>query len=157
VAGTAVGVALDRTRDREAERRLVLRLSAAGAALFAAAYAGSYLPSVYANASFWTTSPSYFFIRIGLMVASIGLAYAWLQRPTAGRWSPMMVFGRHSLFVYFIHVEMVYGIASYPLHKRLPLASAFTAFAVFTLLMLGAALLKGRFDARRRVASPVPA
>lgn len=150
LAGTAVGVLIDRARDTVAERRLIFRLSLGGASLFAAAYAGSFLPSIYANSSFWTTSPSYFFIRIGLMVAAIGAAYAWMQRPTARQWSPMLVFGHHSLFVYFIHVELVYGVATYPLHKRLPLASAFTGFVLFTILMLGAAVLKGRFDSRNR-------
>jgi uncharacterized membrane protein len=153
-AGAAVGVHIDQARDRASERRLVARLTGGGLALFCVAYAGSFLPSIYEHSSFWTTSPSYFFIRVGLMTAFIGLAYLWMQRPSATRWSPMMVFGRHSLFVYFIHVEMAYGIVSYPLHKRLPLPWAFTAFAIFTAMMLGAAVLKGHVDASRR--RPLP-
>jgi len=147
-------VLIDQARDRASERRLVARLTGGGLALFCVAYAGSYLPSIYEHSAFWTTSPSYFFIRVGLMTAFIGVAYLWMQRPSADRWSPMMVFGRHSLFVYFIHVEMAYGVVTYPLHKRLPLPWAFTAFAIFTGMMLGAAVLKGRFDASRRRPSP---
>ena len=40
------------------------------------------------------------------------------------RWSPLQAFGRSSLFVYWIHVEMVYGLISLPLHGALSLSWA---------------------------------
>ena len=33
---------------------------------------------------FWTTSVSFFFIRLGVMVAALGAAWLWEQRPTRG-------------------------------------------------------------------------
>ena len=47
----------------------------------AAAYKASFLPALGVPSSFWTTSASFFFIRLGLMTAAIGLAYLWEQRP----------------------------------------------------------------------------
>jgi uncharacterized membrane protein len=85
------------------------------------------------------------------MVAALGLAYIWEQRPAfrlrSGqpadkRWSPLQVLGRSSLFIYWIHVEMVYGLVSLPLHGALPVAGAWAALAVFWLLMLAAAVAK---------------
>jgi hypothetical protein len=60
----------------------------------------------------------------------------------------MLQFGRSSLFVYWIHVELAYGIFSHPLHKRLTIEGSFAAFMVFTGLMFGATILKTRLAAR---------
>ena len=45
---------------------------------------------------------------------------SWSRLP--GR-SPMQEFGIASLFVYWIHVEMVYGVVSTPIHRQLTFAS----------------------------------
>ena len=51
-------------------------------------------------------------------------------------------FGRSSLFVYWIHVELVYGYASWLLRRRLPLWGTATAFLAFTAVMFGAIVLR---------------
>ena len=53
-------------------------------------------------------------------------------------------FGRNSLFVYWIHVELVYGYATWPIHNRLPLWGALTACAAFSGVMYAAVLAKDR-------------
>ena len=58
-----------------------------------------------------------------------------------------MLLGVESLFVYWIHVEMVYGLLTRPLHRRLPLPWTVAAFAAFTVLMLGVVVLKRRAQA----------
>jgi uncharacterized membrane protein len=147
-AGGLVGVLLDRQRSGAEERRFHLAL-AAGALLFAAAcYAGSYLPSVYAESHFWTTSPMFFFLRAGLVTAVLSAVYCWERRPRLlperWGWAPMARFGQASLFVYWVHVELVYGFASQPLHKNLSFQSSLFAFAGFSLLMFGLAIAKNR-------------
>ena len=52
--------------------------------------------------------------------------------------------GRTSLFIYWIHVELVYGLISRPLHGALSLPAAWAAFAAFSLLMLWIAGAKER-------------
>jgi len=74
-------------------------------------------------------------------VLLIPVAWAWMHRPTASHWSPLLVFGRTSLFVYWVHVELAYGRVSYPLHASLSVRAALLAFAAFTALMLGLAVL----------------
>jgi uncharacterized membrane protein len=160
-AGSAIGVLVDGARDPQAERRLNQAFVLGGGALFGLAWAGSYWPSIYAHSSFWTTSPSYFFMRLGLMTLMLGCAYYWLRRPTAGHWSPMLVFGDSSLFVYWVHVELAYGGATKFLHRRLPLWWCIAAFVIFTVFMLWLTLVKNRVVERRKktraLAAPAPA
>ena len=54
----------------------------------------------------------------------------------------MQQFGRTSLFIYWIHIEMVYGVLSAPLHKRLPLGTAIVGLVVFAVFLFGLSLLK---------------
>ena len=97
--------------------------------------------------NFWTSSPTFFFLRTGSCCIGVGVAWAWAQRPgVPGGWSPLVLLGVESLFVYWIHVEMVYGLLTSPLHRQLPLPWVAAAFAAFTLLMLG----RGRSQAPRQ-------
>ena len=160
-AGACAGVLLDHARTAEADRRLNLGFVAAGLALAFLAYRASFIPALDPRSRFWTTSASFFFIRLGLMVAAVGLAYLWEQRPTAGRrWSPLQVLGRSSLFIYWIHVEMVYGLVSLPLHRAFSLAGAWAALGVFWLLMLAAAVAKdwtiGKFRSGKSLRNQLP-
>ncbi|HEX6975537.1 MAG TPA: acyltransferase [Vicinamibacterales bacterium] len=147
--GAILGVAIDASRTRESEARLNLVFLVAGAAIAIAAYAGSFRPTPYPRSDFWTSSPSFFFIRAGLMTMAIAVAYAWeAWRPA--RWSPMQQLGRTSLFIYWIHVELVYGLISLPLHKRLPLGGAWLALGAFCVFMLGCSIVKDRVVAKWR-------
>jgi fucose 4-O-acetylase-like acetyltransferase len=111
------------------------------------AYAASFLPSPYADSEFWGGSPVFFAIRAGLLTAVIGMAY-WWQRVTPGQWwSPMQQLGKSSLFIYWIHVEMVYGLISLRIHKTLTHAQAWGAYVAFVLLMLFISIQKDRFVA----------
>ena len=143
-AGAAAGSILDAIRDARNEVSVNVKLGLAGLAIFAASLGGSFLPSIYPQSAFWTSSPSFFFLRIGVLLMLMTLACLWAQRPTSDHFSPLKQFGRTSLFVYWIHVEMVYGILSYPLHRNLSLPAAVVAFALFTLAMFGLSMLKTR-------------
>jgi uncharacterized membrane protein len=150
MAGAVTGVLLDEARTPDADRRVNHWFGAAGLALAFVAWRCSFLPPLDPRSQFWTTSASFFFTRLGLMVAALGAAYLWEQRPSlrrsgqaAGRrWSPLQVLGRSSLFVYWIHVELVYGQVSMPLHGAFTLAGAWTALGLFWVLMLAAAAAK---------------
>lgn len=129
-----------------------LRVAAIGIAAGAGAYALSFWPTWLPGSRFWTTSPAFFVIRLGAMVAVLGLLFVllrpgglWSRLTWPRRWSPMELLGQTSLFVYWVHVELVYGVVSRPLHKRLSLEMAIVAFAVFTGLMLGLAMLKSKY------------
>lgn len=154
-AGAAVGVLLAKTA-RSDERRVHTLVGVAGAVLIASGLYTATLPALYKQASFWTSSPTYFVFRVGVLmvflaglrgvesiVASAGVAFEWLAR-----------FGRRSLLVYWVHVELVYGYATWPLHHRLPLWGVATAYVLFTAAMYGLAVTAdamGRPSFRRKV------
>jgi uncharacterized membrane protein len=140
-AGAWLGRVFAERRDDVADRRLHRRIAVAGVSLFALAFAGSYVPAITPASQFWTNSTSFFVLRIGVMLALISLCWLWTHRRTADRFSPMVVFGQTSLFVYWVHVEVVYGFPTYPLRHELSIAGWHVAYAVFTSLMLGIALL----------------
>ena len=125
----------------------------AGGALFAVvSYQLSFQPTLLPGSKFWTTSPAFFVIRLGGMTAIFGLLYfllrsggAWSRLTWPRLWSPMELLGRTSLFIYWVHVELVYGMASRRLHKALSFNAALIAFAIFTVGMLALAMLKSRY------------
>lgn len=152
LAGATVGVLLDATRTPEDEARMNLWLAAGGAVLLAAAAVGSYLPPLFASSYFWTTSASYLFMRVAIVSLAVAGCYAWTRR-AGGGWSPLAQLGRTSLFIYWIHVEMVYGLISLPLHRALSLSVAFATYVAFCGFMLVCSILKDaaveRYRARR--------
>jgi uncharacterized membrane protein len=146
-AGVVAGLFLDTTPSAPAidEARANALIFIAGWTIAGAAFAASYQPSPYPHSSFWHTSPSFFFIRAGLMIAAIGVAYLWQSRPGGlQKWSPLRQMGRSSLFIYWIHVEMVYGLISLPLHNALTLPQSLLLFVVVSGFMLGCSIAKDR-------------
>jgi uncharacterized membrane protein len=154
-AGAVVGELLNTATTQAREWRMNQWFFAAGAALLLGGYGASFLPSLYPAgvSNFWTSSPTYYFMKIGIMLMLMGVIYLSVQRPFAS--APrnpasglLLEFGRSSLFVYWIHVELAYGIFSYPLHKRLTIEGSFVAFVIFSGLMFGATVMKTRLVAR---------
>ena len=162
-AGGAAGALIAAARDEAGERRLIVRLAGAGAALVAFGFAAAARPSIYRASYFWTSSPTWFAIRVGIMMTTLAAMYAALKgRATTAEhgsgtfrvsrgFSPaidaLARMGRSSLFVYWIHVELVYGYASWLWWRRLPLWGTAIAFAAFSALMFGAVVLKDRLIA----------
>jgi hypothetical protein len=81
-------------------------------------------------------------LRVGVLIAAIPIAYAWTS--LARRQSPVQELGIASLFVYWIHVEMVYGFLTWPIHRRLTFGQSWLALAVFTGVLYGLVKLKNR-------------
>ncbi len=155
-AGATLGVWLDCARTERAERRIMSALALGGPALAVASYAASFAPPLYAQTNFWTSSPTFFFLRCGVLLSAVPAAYV-LSRAVRPVSEPLEYFGRASLFVYWIHVEMVYGALSTAIHRRLTFEQAAFAFALFSVFLFGVAKAKDRFAARWRKGRPKPA
>ena len=143
-AGAIVGALLDETRTPRTESRLIAWLFAGGSVLAVGAYGASFLPTPFAHSEFWSSSPAYFLLRTGILVVLIPAAYAWGKVVVGGSWSPIQQLGRTSLFIYWIHVEMVYGLISLSIHKSLTLPQACVAYVAFAGFMLLCSLAKDR-------------
>lgn len=143
-AGAVLGVLLDGVRSPRIESRLNAWFCGAGSALAFGAYGASFLQSLYAHSDFWRSSPSYFLLRTGILIVLVPIAYVWEKVGVRGSWSPMEQMGRNSLFIYWIHVEMVYGLISIPIHNSLTHRQAWAAYAVFVVFMFLCSMAKDR-------------
>jgi uncharacterized membrane protein len=156
MAGAAAG-ALHGAFTARAERRWVHGMALAGIALIAGGLYASHLPSIYRASSFWTSSPTYFAVRVGIVLLVVAAFYA--LSPVAQRVRPpfraLERFGRNSLFIYWIHVELVYGYATWIIHGRLPLWAVLGCYLVFCAAMLGATYLRDSLVAYWRSGGPV--
>ena len=153
-AGAAVGVATDALRLAERTRRLQVMLIVAGAVMVWLAHEASFRPALGAPSQYWTTSASFFFLRLGILILSLPLAYMWVHVPLRHKlisWSPLEEFGRASLFVYWIHVEMVYGFFSRSIRRSLTLEAAVGAYVLFTVFLLGLVWVKNRIVEGRAI------
>lgn len=150
LVGAGLGEWIAQPRRVEDERRFHGLLALAGLAAIVAGSVSAVMPSPFANSGFWTTSFDYFLIRTGIMTLGLAGAWVWMSRPTAHRWSPVVLFGQTSLFVYWVHVELAYGVFSAAWKRSLTLPQTAVAYLAFTLLMLWAA----QWWARRTAAGP---
>ncbi len=100
--------------------------------------------------------PGAFFYRLGMVGPLATLAYVvtWLF---GKRFSVMRQLGRTSLLVYWIHVDLCYGLVSSRLHGRLTMGWATVGFVAMTALMLAISILKTRYFSawRRRTSTAV--
>ena len=99
------------------------------------------------------TSPTWFAIRAGVLV--IAVAALGLLPPVRAT-APLERFGRASLFVYWIHVELVYGYASWLWWHRLPLWGTAVAWAAFVAVMYRAIAWRDAVVSMWRRREPAP-
>ncbi len=151
-AGAAVGVLIASTTGA---RRLHAVLAVVGVLMIAGGLYAASRPSIYTvPVNFWTSSPTFFAVRVGiLMVVLAALSFV----PPFAALEPLAALGRASLFVYWIHVELVYGYASWLWRHRLPLWAWAIGYLAFTLLIYRAIGLRDRFLANRRGRGSIPA
>ena len=143
-AGAVLGLALEGASASSWWRPVRVQglVLVAGLALVTLGIWAASLPAVFPS-FFWTTSPTYFSVRVGLLLLMVVVAWIWSVRPWARPDGPrpLETLGVGSLFVYWVHVELVYGVATRPLRHALTLEQCVLAWAVFSLAMF--ALLLG--------------
>ncbi|HEX4347504.1 MAG TPA: heparan-alpha-glucosaminide N-acetyltransferase domain-containing protein [Vicinamibacterales bacterium] len=159
-AGAAAGAIVSAARSAKQERQANVAFAIAGAALVVLGFVTAARPAIYAQTSFWTTSPTFFAIRLGLLMLTLPMLYAG-ELALSRRGIALERFekvGRSSLFVYWIHVELVYGYATWPLRHHLTLWQVAIAYSLFTAALYAAILLRDRVVAawRARRAAPSP-
>jgi len=164
LAGAIVGELVFAAKTESQERRLQAALLISGLAGAVAAHEFSFRPSIYPVANFWTSSPTFFFIRLGFCTAMVPIArgidgcHAFMRRQLGGYFSSpdvpgrvITTLGRSSLFVYWIHVEMAYGGLSRPLKRALPLEWSLVATVALCALLYKIVKWKDRKMAGREL------
>ncbi len=149
-AGLATGFVFQSEWARRRETAIFLLAGAMGLGFVAAArWLDAQPHQFYATYDYWHTSPNFFLIRLGMLLAILTVTYAWC-RWGAGSWgfSPLIQLGQASLLVYWVHLEFVYGrLSILPKHVQSIRAASFGLLAIFLGMLLLAFLrtrLKGR-------------
>src|SRR5712692_540242 len=150
-AGLAFGFLLVSDSARKLGASAFLLAGAVGLVLICGAkFLDSRPWQIYPVYDFWHTSPTFFAIRLGMLLLLVLLAYAWC-RWGLGQWgfSPLIQLGNTSLLVYWVHIEFVYGRFSILPHRSQSITGATRGLITIFLAMLVLSLLrtkmKGRF------------
>jgi uncharacterized membrane protein len=147
--GLAVGFFLLSDEARKRGAATFVGVGAAGVGLiYLARWLDARPHQLHTNYDFWHTSPNFFLIRVGLLLAILAAAYLWC-RWGAGQWgfSPFIQLGQTSLLVYWVHIEFVYGRLSILPKRAVDIRTAsfglLTIFISMVLLSVLRARLKG--------------
>jgi uncharacterized membrane protein len=137
LAGGVLGAAIDGAANRWRPLRLHTAVAFTGGALLALGAWAAFQPALFPTAGFWSTSPAFFAARVGLMVLLVAISWLWTARP----WrrdatpTPLETLGAGSFFVYWVHVELIYGVAGSPLRRQLTLEQGVLAWLGVSLAM----------------------
>ncbi|MGB2837024.1 MAG: heparan-alpha-glucosaminide N-acetyltransferase domain-containing protein [Candidatus Sulfotelmatobacter sp.] len=149
-AGLATGFILQTDWARRRETAIFLLAGTTGLAFVAASrWLDAQPRHLYATYDYWHTSPDFFLIRLGMLLAILTASYAWC-RWGAGSWgfSPLIQLGQASLLVYWVHLEFVYGrLSILPKHSQSIRTASLGLLTIFLAMLLLAFLrtrLKGR-------------
>jgi uncharacterized membrane protein len=149
-AGLAVGFILQSSWAREREPRAFFSLGLAGSLLIEfARWLEAQPRQLYAVNDYWHTSPSFFLIRVGMLLVILTATYAWC-RWGAGVWgfSPLILLGQASLLVYWVHIEFVYGRVSILPKRAMTIGRASAGLLIIFLGMLALAYIRTRTKGR---------
>jgi uncharacterized membrane protein len=149
-AGLAVGFILQSSWARAQEPRVFFSLGLAGSVLIEfARWLEAQPRQLYAVNDYWHTSPSFFLIRVGMLLVILTATYAWC-RWGAAQWgfSPLILLGQASLLVYWVHIEFVYGRVSILPKHALGIGGASAGLLVISLAMLALAYVRSKTKGR---------
>jgi uncharacterized membrane protein len=143
-AGLASGFLLASPRAKKIDAYAFLTIGAGGILMvFTSKFIDSLGLNIYPAYDYWHTSPSFFIIRLGMLLLITTAAYAWC-RWGLGEWgfSPMIQLGRTSLLVYWVHIELVYGKFAILPHRSQRVVGASAGLLTIFLAMLALSLLR---------------
>jgi uncharacterized membrane protein len=104
---------------------------------------------LYAVYDFWHTSPNFFLIRAGVILGITFVAYLWCRWGAALKgFAPVIELGRTSLFVYWLHIEFVYGRFSILAKRSQSIPTATAGILVIFAAMVAVAAIRNRAKGR---------
>jgi uncharacterized membrane protein len=148
--GLATGFLLMSAYLRRRESASFVMIGAAGVPLIYLARWFDHRPwQLYPVYDFWHTSPNFFLIRVGLLLAVLCGAYLWCRWGRARwRFSPLVQLGQTSLLVYWVHIEFVYGRFSILPKRNVNIRTASLGLALIFLAMLLLSIARTHFKLR---------
>jgi hypothetical protein len=149
-AGLALGFILQSEWARALEWKTFFLIGLAGGLLIEfARWLDAQPHQLYSVDDYWHTSPSFFLIRVGMLLVILFGSYVWC-RWGLGQWGfrPLILLGQASLLVYWVHIEFVYGrVSILPKHK-MTIGGASVGLLVISLSMLALAYIRTKMKGR---------
>ena len=155
-AGLAVGFILQNPWARNRGARAFSSLGLAGVVLIGfARWLDAWPRQMYAVYDYWHTSPSFFLIRVGMLLMILTVSYAWCRWGAGQRgFSPFILLGQASLLVYWVHIEFVYGRVSILPKHAMTINGASVGLLVIFLAMLALAYVRTKMKGREAEVLP---
>lgn len=154
-AGLTLGFLLMSGRAKKIGAYAFLLIGVSGIVLvFVSKFLDSLGLKIYPVYDYWHTSPSFFIIRIGMLLLLAAFAYGWCRwGPGQRGFSPLIQLGKTSLLVYWVHIELVYGKFAILPHRSQRIVGASEGLLVIFLAMLLLSLLRTKFRGQFRGAT----
>jgi len=109
LCGVLMGIAFTNSKDHRQAAALMLKSIAVGLGIIVVAWLASRLPfDLYPAHDFWKANPSMFLIRVSAVSIFTSLVFLAEQSIASMPGFPLII-GRESLFIYILHLIIVYG------------------------------------------------
>ncbi len=147
LAGAAVAVLLLRNRsDAATENRFIQYIGLFSVCLFIISVLITRSPfQFYRHQDFWLTSPEWVLMRLCAVGVLMLFCYYWRRFFSMTKFSLVEQLGKHSLLMYWVHVEIVYGVVSHPIKGRLGVWPASFGLLLLTVAMLALSFVPGKY------------
>lgn len=120
--------------------------------IFSCQYFSNIPYSFYSKSDFWIDSPWLVFIKTGIIMIFMAVAYLWTAHVAPG-WSMIRQLGTTSLIVYWVHTELVYGRWLWTFKGNISIPQIMLMAIFVTLMMVGLSLMQTHWSQIRRWAS----
>jgi hypothetical protein len=149
-AGLAMGFMLTSGFSQKLGSWMFLLTGVSGVAfVYVARFLDSLPWQIYPVYDYWHTSPSFFLLRVGMLLVLVLAGYTWC------RWglgqigfSPPIQLGKTSLLVYWVHIELVYGRFHILPPRSQTILGASRGLLIIFLAMLALSLARTAWKAR---------
>ncbi len=140
--GVSAGSVLRLVPDEATERCMQWAAILGGGLILACQYLANSTFTIYAHSDYWLDSPAQVLTKTGVLLVMLSIAFLWTRYGAGNGWSWVRQFGVTSLLVYWVHIELVYGKATFFIQNRLNLTQTYIAAILTILLMLAISTMK---------------
>ncbi len=140
--GMSAGSAIRLIPHEQIERAVQWAALLGAATLMGCQYFANQPYSIYSKADYWLNSPAQVLSKLSIVLLLLALAFVWTRYGAKPGWSWVRQFGTTSLLVYWVHIELVYGRASFLWKTNLSVAQTVVAALLMIGVMLGISTAK---------------
>jgi peptidoglycan/LPS O-acetylase OafA/YrhL len=134
--GVSVGSIIRTVQPDAVERAMQWAALTGGLLILVCQYFANSSMTIYSKSDYWLDSPAQVLTKLGVLLIVVAFAFVWTRYAAPSGWSWVRQFGTTSLLVYWVHIELVYGKASWLWREGLNITETVIAAAVVVLLML---------------------